>query len=90
VQAEVTVSSEAVRGMIESQLPELKQRLEAAGLTVSKFDVNTQTGGGSNPHRTPNQANPWDPPAGGIFPNRAAALPPPTTVLVGGTLDVTA
>ncbi|HEX4607552.1 MAG TPA: hypothetical protein VH092_05035, partial [Urbifossiella sp.] len=31
---------------IESQLPELRQRLEAAGVTVQRFDVTTDPSGG--------------------------------------------
>lgn len=91
LQAEVTVTSDAVRGMIESQLPDLRQRLEAAGLSVSKFDVNTQAGGGSNSHHPQNPASPWELPFDGGFHGRTASLPiPPPASIVGGTLDVTA
>jgi hypothetical protein len=34
--------------MIESQLPELRQRLEAAGITVQNFNVTTDPSGGGN------------------------------------------
>ncbi len=53
VHGQVLVASEAVRGLIESQLPELRQRLEAAGVTVQRFDVSTDpgTGGNRNPYR---------------------------------------
>lgn len=49
---QVLVANEAVRGMIESQLPELRQRLEAAGVSVQSFDVSTDSGSsGRNPYR---------------------------------------
>lgn len=49
VHGRVLVASEAVRQMLESQLPELRQRLEAAGVNVQQFSVATDTGtGGGN------------------------------------------
>ena len=52
-QAALKLKREAVRGLIESQLPELRQRLEAAGVSVQQFDVSTDpnTGGNRNPYR---------------------------------------
>ncbi|HEY1186494.1 MAG TPA: flagellar hook-length control protein FliK, partial [Gemmata sp.] len=47
INGQVVVSSDAVRRMIESQLPELRQRLEAAGVTVQNFDVATDTSSGA-------------------------------------------
>ncbi|AWM37266.1 Flagellar hook-length control protein FliK [Gemmata obscuriglobus] len=52
IHGQVVVSSDAVRRMIESQLPELRQRLEDAGVSVQNFSVATDanaqagTGGG--------------------------------------------
>jgi len=43
--AHVTVATDAVRQMMESQLPELRQRLEQAGVNATQIDVNTQTAG---------------------------------------------
>lgn len=53
IHGHVLVASEAVRGLIESQLPELRQRLEAAGVNVQQFDVSTDpsAGGNQNPYR---------------------------------------
>jgi hypothetical protein len=39
----VVVADDAVRRLIESQLPELRQRLEAAGLAVQHFDVSADS-----------------------------------------------
>lgn len=64
VRGELVVADDAVRRMIESQLPELRQRLEAAGVTVQRFDVTTDTtGGGANANggsadRTPAEVQP--------------------------------
>ncbi len=43
--AHVTVATDAVRQMMESQLPELRQRLEQAGVNATQIDVSTQTAG---------------------------------------------
>ncbi len=43
--AHVTVATDAVRQMMESQLPELRQRLEQAGVNATQIDVSTQTPG---------------------------------------------
>jgi hypothetical protein len=48
VHGQVLVASDAVRQMIESQLPELRQRLEAAGVNVQQFNVATDSSGGGN------------------------------------------
>ncbi len=55
INGQVMVSDDAIRRMIESQLPELRQRLEAAGVALQSFDVSTDanTGGaGRNPYRS--------------------------------------
>ncbi len=43
--AHVTVANDAVRRMMESQLPELRQRLEQAGVNATQIDVSTQAAG---------------------------------------------
>lgn len=87
VEARLVVSDDAVRKMIESQLPELRQRLEQAGVSVPKFDVTTDggranTGGGG-----------WDRPQPPT-PTFRQPSPTPATIerptLTGGLLDVTA
>ncbi|MFM8274117.1 MAG: flagellar hook-length control protein FliK [Gemmata sp.] len=81
----VIVANEAVRGMIESQLPELRQRLEAAGVSLQSFDVSTDpgTGGGRNPYRDATTE---------FLPRVASsvgAAPRPRAARTGGSLDVT-
>jgi flagellar hook-length control protein FliK len=39
IQARLTVGDKSVQAMIESQLPELRQKLEASGISVSHFQV---------------------------------------------------
>ncbi|MCX7664686.1 MAG: flagellar hook-length control protein FliK [Gemmataceae bacterium] len=39
LRAEMTVSSDAVRQLMESQMPDLQQRLQAANLQLVKFDI---------------------------------------------------
>ncbi len=61
--AEVVVSSDAVRQMVESQLPDLRQRLADAGLNVPTLEVSTgdqQQGGRGN------DANEWEQAFGGF------------------------
>ncbi len=48
VYGQVLVADDAVRRLIESQLPELRQRLEAAGVNIQRFDVATDSGTGGN------------------------------------------
>lgn len=55
VRGHVVVASDSVRQMIESQLPELRQRLEAAGVTIQNFEVSTDSSGKGN-------RNPWQEP----------------------------
>lgn len=47
IRGQVVVSNDAIRRMIESQLPELRQRLEQAGVAVQNFDVATDTNPGT-------------------------------------------
>jgi hypothetical protein len=54
VRGQIVVADDAVRRVIEGQLPELRQRLEAAGVTVQGFDVTTAdpgAGGGGAAYR---------------------------------------
>ncbi len=44
VRAELTVADNSIRNLVESQLPELRQRLEAAGLTIDRFDLTARDG----------------------------------------------
>jgi flagellar hook-length control protein FliK len=59
VRGNVVVASEGVRQMIEGQLPELRQRLEAAGVNVQNFSVTADASGGNN--RNPRQEAPSSP-----------------------------
>jgi hypothetical protein len=88
VHGQVIVASEAVRGLIESQLPELRQRLEAAGVPVQGFNVSADAGGGGG----------RNPPAGGPPPGADAPPLAPARAALRfraaaaplGSLDVTA
>lgn len=53
IHGQVIVADDAVRRMIETHLPDLRQRLEAAGLNIQRFDIAADpgTGGGRNPYR---------------------------------------
>jgi flagellar hook-length control protein FliK len=90
VHADLRVADEAVRQMIESQLPELRQRLEAAGLPVDRFNLTTQDGSTNRDRQQrfePEQTE--DRPA----PRRPAAAVGPKTYTApaaGGRLDITA
>lgn len=91
VRAELTVASDAVRAMIESQIPDLRQRLQDGGVTVSQFDVTTNTPGGDSSARNPYR----EPPPREARPDPAAVPASPArtrdpTAPVGGLLDVTA
>jgi hypothetical protein len=48
VRAELQVTSDAVRRVVESQLPELRQKLEDAGVRVQRMDVTADSAGTSN------------------------------------------
>lgn len=86
VEARLVVSDDAVKRLIESQLPELRQKLEAAGVSVPSFDVTTDSGGrtGGDGWDRPQPAFAPAPKSAGPLPR--AARPAPS----GGTLDVTA
>jgi flagellar hook-length control protein FliK len=86
VHGQVIVASEAVRQVMESQLPELRQRLEAAGVNVQQFSVATDAGGGGG-GRSP---YPADEPAAKAGPLPAAtAAARPRAAPTAGSLDVT-
>lgn len=85
IHGQVLTASDAVRGMIESQLPELRQRLEAAGVNVQRLEVSADASGngGRNAYRDAAQEfGPRQP---------AAATAPRARVgrAASGTLDVT-
>jgi flagellar hook-length control protein FliK len=86
IRGQVVVADDAVRRMIESQLPELRQRLDAAGITVHRFEVAADAGGGGRSDA------PWLPPAPeGTGPARSApAGRAGPTVRSAGGLDVMA
>lgn len=48
VRAELHVSSDAVRRVVEGQLPELWQKLDDAGVRVQRMDVTSDSAGNSN------------------------------------------
>lgn len=84
VRGQVLVADEAVRQVIESQLPELRQRLEAAGLSVGRFDVSTDPGANG-------RGNPYQP-ASDLGAEPAATARPATraaTPARSGRVDVT-
>ncbi len=62
MRAEVIVADQAVRGLLESQLPELRQKLEAAGLNIQQFDVSAESSasGNGNPQRDEQPGTPWE------------------------------
>lgn len=86
MEARLVVSDDAVKRMIESQLPELRQRLEAAGVLVQKFDVTTGDGGQAN------TGGGWDQPQSSPAPRNATPTSRPTArpTPSGGLIDVTA
>jgi flagellar hook-length control protein FliK len=88
IQAEVLVGNDAVRRMIESQLPDLRQRLEAAGLQLSNCDVNTQSDHGRS------ERSLWEQIAQEVIPSRVRPAPTPkwreNSIPRSGLLDVTA
>lgn len=88
VEARLVVSDDAVKRMIESQLPELRQRLEAAGVPVQKFDVMTGDNGRAN-----TGGGGWDrPESASALRDTAPATTRPTArpTPSGGLIDVTA
>ncbi len=70
VRGQLFVADESVRRLIESQLPELRQRLESMGVAIQRFDVSTGSQSG-HPWRGEQQTNPESP-------RTMAALPRPT------------
>jgi flagellar hook-length control protein FliK len=92
VRAELTVANDAVRAMIESQIPELRQRLQDGGVSVTQFDVTTNTAGGDSSARNPyRESQPGDfQPAAAATPAAKLGRTRDPTTAVGGLLDVTA
>ncbi len=89
IDGHLIVANEAIRGMIESQLPELRQRLEAAGVTVHNLDVSTGSNSGQqqNPDGRPSPFFQFDDPAAPILPRTRIRSGVPSG---SGRLDVTA
>jgi flagellar hook-length control protein FliK len=83
--AEVVVSNDAIRQMVESQLPDLRQRLEQAGVNLPTLDVSTGD-------RQQGDAQEWERQLFGFRQaagSPAARRPTPARVATGtGTLDV--
>ncbi|MBP3960894.1 flagellar hook-length control protein FliK [Gemmata sp. G18] len=89
INGQVVVASDSVRRMIESQLPELRQRLEATGVTVQNLSVATDSGTGAD---TGSRGFRSDGPADFARQAPVATGPPPRppTVRRPGVLDVMA
>ncbi|AMV25033.1 Flagellar hook-length control protein [Gemmata sp. SH-PL17] len=91
INGQVVVASDSVRRMIESQLPELRQRLEATGVTVQNLNIATDSGTGAGSDagsrafrsETPADTARQTPVATGVRPR-------PPTVRAPGALDVMA
>ena len=86
VRAELHVSSEAVRRVVESQLPELRQKLDDAGVKVERFVVTADPNGGTardDRNDRWREPVPVEPPLPAIRPRRAAVSPTAT-----GRIDV--
>jgi flagellar hook-length control protein FliK len=60
VMAELTVSNEAVQHLVESRMPELRHRLESAGLNVGGFDVRYDGSASADPRRQSANSWAWD------------------------------
>jgi flagellar hook-length control protein FliK len=91
LRAEVVVADDAVRKMVENQLPELRQRLESSGVSVSRFEVSTDTSGTSRGRDETNQRPQPEPT---FVPPKNAQTPlaqrfQRTTTVRAGSLDVT-
>jgi flagellar hook-length control protein FliK len=85
VHGQVLVANDAVRQMMESQMPDLRQRLEAAGVNVQRFDVSTDAGSGGNQNAYHGSAVPE------FAPVAAPAAAPRARIgrIEAGSLDVT-
>ncbi len=86
VRAELHVSSEAVRRVVESQLPELRQKLDDAGVKVERFVVTADPNGGTardDRNDRWREPVPADPPVPAVRPRRTGATPSAT-----GRIDV--
>jgi hypothetical protein len=88
LEARLVVTDDAVKYLIESQLPELRQRLEAAGVSVPQFDVTTDSGGRATGDERWQQSQPAFAPAPKS--TAPAARTPTRSTAAGGLIDVTA
>src|SRR5579883_452662 len=88
IHGQVLVANDSVKQMLESQMPELRQRLEAAGVNLQQFNIATDAGSGGN-RNSYRDATPE------FTPSTAAAEAPsaPPRARIGrietGSLDVT-
>jgi flagellar hook-length control protein FliK len=87
LRAQILVPDEAVRRLLESQLPELRQRLEAAGVSVQEWNIATGNADGRNRPDTRDE-----PPRFAAFPPRSEPLTNPVRLRIGrsdaSTLDI--
>jgi flagellar hook-length control protein FliK len=86
VRAELHLSSDAVRRVVESQLPELRQRLEDAGVKVERFDLTSDSNSGTARDDRGDRWNgppPVEPPLTAVRPRQMAVAPSAT-----GRIDV--
>jgi flagellar hook-length control protein FliK len=83
--AEVVVSNDAIRSLVESQLPELRSKLEQAG--VSLPDVDVSTGGGGDRRGADADERPRSSSEPRVVPGRL--LRAVTSGATSGTVDIT-
>jgi len=91
VHGQVLVANDAVRHMVESQMSDLRQRLEAAGVNVQRFDVSTNAGSTGSGNQTAYQNGTAAPE---YTPRTAVTVAPAATQarisrLGAGSIDVT-
>lgn len=89
ITAHLTVAEDGVRRMIESQLPDLRQKLADSGVTVNGFNVSTDSGSDRGQPGTPA----LEPPPEEQFPRQTFAnnrQPKPRAAAPTVGLDVTA
>jgi flagellar hook-length control protein FliK len=91
VRGHLVVSSDAARQLIETQLPDLQQRLTAAGISIQNFSVSADSSGsaGQQP-RQEASPNPYNASygQGTQSANRATAATAATSTLASEHVDV--
>jgi len=89
LRGQLLVADDSVRRVLESQLPELRQKLEAAGVTVQSLDVATDPGGNRGAFRDARDERPaFAPPVARDTDPPRRPRPAPVAARVGA-LDVT-